>query len=222
MIFITGCSKSGFHIEPDLGSAIDQYVNKPELRITAQAPDYFGNAVSHEEMQSAIAAPALTKLKLTYRELGESVKDIEWYIDGALIGKGNNIETTIADIGNKKLKLSFKNAENTPYTKEISLKVYRNVYAQLSLQNLPEASCGDVEIVGGTKLIPVKVDCQKRSLVIDEIIFSVNSYTALMPVAYVTADNRFPRMLMTISPGSIGNFKTGTYKVGENTVTILQ
>ncbi|MFV0606158.1 MAG: hypothetical protein ACK5NK_09985 [Niabella sp.] len=221
VVLLTGCSKSAVQVVPDFSNIFDEYQNRTEVKISTYAPDYFEEPVSYTEAGSAIAVPSKTKVKLSYTVTNGTVKSAQWYINDSLIGSGNDLEIFSPDLGDKKLTIVMKNNDNKEFSKTLNLSVFKYVNTNLQLI-LPDSLCTDLEIIGGIKVKPAIVDCEKHTATANSIKLSIYNYTTPILIGYMKKGQPFTAKLSILTPASVNNFIPGTYDVAGNIITIIE
>ncbi len=220
LIAFVSCSKSdGFQINPDF-SSIDNQLNRAKISITTTGQDYYGNTITNKESSNLIVAPSgkgNVTLKYSVTSTNQA-KDVRWYIDNTLVGSGNDVQVNFESIGEKKLKVLYKDATtNTEYSKELNLRVHKYIVADVKLTNLD--ICGQFSVVGSLDKVPVTIDCAAQTVELKNMVYQVSALNNTLLLAFFKSETVTAKLFF-IQGSDLNNFKPGTYTVGDNTVTI--
>ena len=221
-VALTGCYKRGSQIGQDPpAQPPTQTPPKAEIRIITTGLDYYGKTTTGYETSKLISAPSGTgKVILKYSEVNDSkVKDVKWFINDVNIGAGNDVEVTFDNFGDRKLKVTYKDAvTGSEYTKELTLRVHKYVVADFKFSNLD--ICGDLNIAAGISNTRVNVDCSKGTAEIENMVFPISDFNNVFIIFFLRGF--WPVKAITIPGSSLNNFAPGTYTVDGTTVTIVK
>lgn len=220
VVVVTSCSKSGsLQIIPDF-TQLENDLNRAEISITTIGKDYYGKTITNKESSKLVVAPSGTgNITLSYTVTSKNqAKDVRWYIDNILMGSGNDVQVNFESIGDKKLKVLYKDVNtDKEYSKELTLRVHKYIVADITLTNLD--ICGQFSIAGSLNKVPVTIDCDKRSVELKDMVYQVSSFNNALLLAFFKTELLTAKIIV-IQGSSLNNFTPGSYTVDGNTVTI--